>query len=216
MSELVRGLQRAIEGVYRLDEGLDVADFRVDRDALQDVLQLPEGARETLVVHQDADETFVALFIEDEVMHRAGAFFAGLPRGDTAVHRHLDAVCVATEGVSHFVYFTFCGQAQDRPVSQVELELQAEIDKFLLLRIVWGLGGPALREALFDSFELGPHLTDEARLRYVVANRAARRYARWLDHTLERGEAPRALRDARDLYRMPLARKLEHIERRAA
>lgn len=128
----------------------------------------------------------------------------------------MDAVCVAAEGISHFVYFIFCGEMQARAVSQVELELQAEIDKFLLLRVVCGLGGPALREALFDRFELGPHLSEVQRDRYLVANRAARRYARWIDHVLTRGQAPRALRDARDLYRMPFAAKLEHIARRAA
>lgn len=77
MRALDRQLQRAIEDVYRLDRGLDVADFRLPREQLQSILHLPETARETLVVHQDAEETFVALFIEDEVMHRAGALFCG-------------------------------------------------------------------------------------------------------------------------------------------
>lgn len=216
MKDLDRRIQHVLEHVYRLDGTPDISAFRMAREDLQDVLHLPATARETLVVHADDEETFVALFIEDEVLHRAGAFFAGLSRAQDGLHKDLDAVCVAAEGVSHFVYFTFCGERQERPVSQVELELQAEIDKFLLLRIVCGIGGPALRATLFDDFELGPHLNPEERLRYRVANRAARRYARWLDRALAAGEVPRALRDARDLYRKPLAAKLEHIERRAA
>jgi len=204
-----------LEVVYRIEGAQDVADFRITREDVQDVLRLPPEARESLLVQEQDDVTHLALFICEDVMDRARAFFRELAGSGDGLHQHLDAVCVATEGVSHFVYFTFCGARQERPVSQVELELQAEIDKFLVLRTVCGLGGEGLIEALFERFELVDGLSAQQASRYQVANRAARRYARWLDRTL-REQAPRALRDARDLYRKPMAAKLEHIERLAA
>ncbi len=204
-----------LEGVYRLDAPLDVGDFRIARSELAEILELRPEARESLVVHQSEEATHLALFICDEVMVRAGTFLRSIANSGQELNLNLDAMCVATEGVSHFVYFTFCGERQDRAVSQVELELQAEIDKYLVLRTVCGIGGEALIEALFDRFELDSGLSLEEQERYQLANRLARRYARWLDRRLHE-EAPRALNDARDLYRKPLAAKLEHIERRAA
>lgn len=208
-------LQRMLESVYRIDGALNVADFRIAREAMQSVLPMRPETRESLLVHHSEDVTHLALFICDEVMDRAAAFFAALSVPGQGLHQHLDAMCVATEGVSHFVYFTFCGERQERAVSQVELELQAEIDKYLVLRTVCGLGGEALIEALFEDFQLDAQLSFEEAARYQTANRAARRYARWLDRAL-REAAPHALNDARDLYRKPMSEKLEHIERRAA
>lgn len=215
MRHLESQLQAVLEALYRIERSFEVSDFRIDADTLQ--AALPDGApaREALLVHVEEDETHLALFIADEIRHQAAAFFLR-PAPSPLADVHLDAACVATEGVSHFVYFTFCGEQQARPVSQIELELQAEIDKFLVLRLVCGLGGPDLIEALFDRFELDANLPAEAQERYQVANRAGRRYARWLDRALARGEGPRALEDARHLYRKSLPAKLEHIERRAA
>lgn len=213
MRHLESQLQAVLEAVYRLERNFEVADFRIDAEVMQ--FALPQDGtptREALLVHVEDDETHLALFIADEIRHRAATFFSKC----TPSEEHLDAALVATEGVSHFVYFTFCGEQQERPVSQIELELQAEIDKYLVLRLACGLGGPALIEALFDRFELDAGLSPEAQERYQVANRAGRRYARWLDRALSTGDAPRALEDARRLYRKSLPAKLEHIDRRAA
>ena len=156
------------------------------------------------------------LELKKRVLSDAQAFFARLAAGDPGLAQHLDAVCVTTEGVSHFVYFVFAGARQHRPVSQVELELQAEIDKFLVLRVLCGLRGEGLLAQLYTHFELPEDHTPEQVERYRFANQAAQRYARWLDRVIEQGGTPEALEDARRLYRMPLAAKLERIERRAA
>ena len=217
MTELESRLQDSLENVYRIETGLAVADFRIDRAALQIVLpKRAEACRETLVVAESAEETYLALFICDEILAGARAFESAAETSSEDLRPHLDAICVAAEGVSYFVYFTFCGGTYDRPVSQVELELQAEIDKFLLLRLTCGLRGEDLIEALFDRFALDPKLSDEERARYRLANRIGRRYARWLDRKLSGAEATRALRDARQLYRKPMSAKIEHIERLAA
>ena len=57
----------------------------------------------------------------------------GWPRADPRVHldrENLDPFCVAAEEVSHFVYLFFCARAA-RQVTQLELELQGEVDKYL-------------------------------------------------------------------------------------
>ena len=210
MSDLDLRLQQLLEALYRLDGTPVVTDFRIGRETLTALLGArSEAHRETLVVHSDGEDTHLALFICEDVRRRARACEAAR---DCV---NLDPFCVATEGVSHFVYFTFCGGTQERPVSQIELELQAEIDKYLVLRTVLPGEGEELLERLYEGFSLAEPLEPGDRERYVVANSAGRRYARWLDRRFRRGEVVHALEDARRLYRKPLAAKLEHIARAA-
>jgi hypothetical protein len=205
-------LQSTIETLYRIDGSLSVADYRIDGRTLE--ILLGKGAsdahREMLLVAHDGEYTNLSLYIADEVLLRARAFLEAGP--DTC--GDLDAFCAATEGVSHFVYFTFCGEQLDRPVSQIELELQAEIDKYLVVRLFAPVGEDLIPR-LFEQFHFAERLTISERERYVVANRAGRRYARWLDRQIARGRAAFAIDDARQLYRKTLAAKLDHIARAA-
>ena len=209
--DLAGRLQRTLEQLYRIEDGPPVGHFSIGRDVFAQVLgPASDEQREALLVHYDGDETLVALFICDEVLARAQRFQAAVaePGG-------LDAFCVATEGVSHYVYFTFAGGQQERPVSQVELELQAEVDKFIVLRVLYGLPGEDLVDALFDKARLADRLTPEEQERYLVAHKAGRRYARWFDRTFRAGAPERALDDARRLYRKSFTHKLDHIARAA-
>lgn len=204
-------LQQALEQLYRIDESPPVEDFRIDREAFGGLLgRAADAQREALLVQSVGDETRLALFICDDVMAKAERFSVSPP--DIAT---LDAFCVAAEGVSHYVYFTYCGERLDRPVSQIELELQAEIDKFVLLRVLYDIDGEALVESLFDNARLSDRLDPEEHERYQLAHRLGRRYARWFERTTRSGRTDRALGDARGLYRMPLAAKLDHIAKAA-
>jgi hypothetical protein len=203
-------LQQSLEQLYRLDESPPVEHFRIDRDAFVQVLgRAAARQREALVVHHAGDETHLALFICDEVMAKARQLHA------SPDVRTLDAFCVAAEGVSHFVYFTYCGERQERPVSQMELELQAEVDKFILLNVLLAMDGEALVTALFDNATLSADLDDAERERYQLAHRLGRRYARWFSRAARGGRTEHALADARRLYRMPLTAKLDHIAKAA-
>ncbi len=208
-------LQDGLETIYRIDDSLPVSSFRVT-DEMRRALGMGflEGHREALVVREDEDCTHLSLYISDTVLRDAKKF-SQAARSLSPCLSHLDAFCAALEGISHFVYFTFCGQKQDRPVSHMELELQAEIDKFLLLRVILELPSDVLLPRLYEGFELRASVDAEQRQRYVMANRAGRRYARWLSQEFQRGRGARALDDARRLYRSPLERKLERIARAA-
>ena len=137
--------------------------------------------------------------IADEMIARAERF------SERVAEDTIDAFCVTLEGVSHFLYFTYF----DRPVTAIELEIQAEVDKYVVLRTMSGM--PDLVDRLFSDVNIDASLPD----RYRVANREGRRYARWLESRFARGEGASAIEDARRLYRKPLAQKLDHIARAA-
>ena len=104
--------------------------------------------------------------------------------------------------------------ARDKAVSLFELELQAEVDKFvttgLLLRAQIGREPDGLHAWLFDSPTLAAELEEHERDRYRRANRYAARYCQRL--TLGRDGEGAAHRELRHFYRLSQASKLAHID----
>lgn len=147
-------IQRGLENLYRLDRAADVDDF---------VAHAGDGAREGLLVR----ETDGGLELR---LH--------LPRlGESG--EDIDPICQIIEGVSHFVYLADRA-SQERSTTQLELELQAEVDKYVVLAA--SLEGfdevtsRRLRERLYERVVyLHPEGTVEGE-RYRVANDRARRF----------------------------------------
>ena len=100
-------------------------------------------------------------------------------------HANLGAFCTLTEEVSHFVYLLFCARSE-RSVTQLELELQGEVDKyltavFLLSQQNEGAVSARLRELLFRHYRLEPRVSAEQAERYRAASDLAYRYCGWLE-----------------------------------
>lgn len=214
-------LQRGIERLYRVDTQLDVESFVVDEAAREVALAETDGQRgtarrprEQLLVAQHESELKLALFLDREAL-------ANLQRHDPAQglrSSNFTDFCLAIEGVSHFVYVALCA-AGNRKVSALELELQAEVDKFvtcLLMIEDHHDHADALRSMLFDEPRYANDLSPEEQDRYEVAHKAADAYAgalqrRYLDHR----RTPDMLAELRAFYRWPLQNKLHHIQRAA-
>jgi hypothetical protein len=131
----------------------------------------------------------------------------------------LDAYCRLTEGVSHFLYLARA-VALGRRLSMLELEAQAEVDKFASLVLQhW----PSLEEAsaralharLFRDVSYRPGLIPEEQARYVEANRLAALFtAGLLAHVVAR-RVDRLLGALRYAYRLGAEAKLRHLARAA-
>src|SRR5262249_5133079 len=121
---------------------------------------------------------------------------------------------LAVEGVSHFIYAIWCARAE-RPVSQLELELQAEVDKYVtcLLTIAPAAETSAgLRRRLFDDIRYEPDLDHDEHSRYRAATDNAQRYASWLEQAyVVPRRIPEMLAELRRFYRLGLAAKLATI-----
>jgi hypothetical protein len=110
--ELVR-VQRRIEAFYELEPAPAITPFvRVDADAREQVLVQESGEAVDLVV----------------LLPRACAL-ALLARSATL---ELDAYMGAIEGISHFIHLADRARTE-LPTTLLELELQAEVDKFAFL-----------------------------------------------------------------------------------
>ena len=147
--------------------------------------------REQLLLREADGELAMALFVD-------AAALANLERNDPAARLDDDNFtdfCLAVEGVSHFVYLALRA-AQSRPVSQLELELQAEVDKFACCLLVAGTAA-SLRRRLYGDVVYADDLDADERERYRTANREAGRYAAALERRfLAREQTVRAARRA--------------------
>lgn len=148
-----RRIQRTLERFYHLEDGPDVTEF----------VRTVEGpSREALLVRHADDGLELALV---------------LPSGDGNAK---DAYVQMIEGVSHFVYVAERARI-DLPATELELELQAEVDKFVLLafddeELVLERVRDVHR-SLYEDVEFLHGADSETGQRYRLANELAARVA---------------------------------------
>ncbi|MGH8659404.1 MAG: hypothetical protein ACREV4_13275 [Gammaproteobacteria bacterium] len=132
--------------------------------------------KEKLLVLEEGDNLNLALYLDAEIMSLLG-------RDDPILQLHdgnLPEYLLALEGVSHFLYLTYHA-ARSRGISLFELELQAEIDKYvataaLLSQQHGGRVPVQLHQWLFEKPHFDERLTGAQLDRYRDANRYAGKY----------------------------------------
>jgi len=156
----------------------------------------------------------IALFVDQAALDNLSAHDPGRALDD---HNFGDFL-LAVEGVSHFIYAVCCARV-DRPVTQLELELQAEVDKYVTCLLV---DDPAptrsteLRRRLFEDCAYEDDLDHDEQARYRAANDNAARYTGYLERTfVAPRRIPEMLAELRRFYRLGLAGKLSQIARAA-
>ncbi len=207
-SRVLGSLQSELEAIYRVDSPLDAADFAIDRAQRGGVSGSSNS--EELLVRETGGDLEIGLFVDDDVLREVDAAEA-----DRWTHRRVAAHCLAVEGVSHFLYLTHRA-AVPRPVSQLELELQAEIDKFAtILLALWEMGrreaASVLRSRLFERVSYRTDLTAAEVDRYRMANFLANAYCRFLEaRYVVRNSVEGFLADLRRMYRLGAGDKLSY------
>jgi hypothetical protein len=209
---LLSRLQHELAAVYEAPVSYDVYDFLITDARLADALAPAASNRERLLVQDDADDCRMSLYIDDEILNH-------LDRDDPLESLHdgnLAEFLVALEGVSHFQYLSW-NAARDHAVTPFELELQAEVDKYVaaakLIDLQRGAGVPReLHEALFESVSYRPGLSRDLRDLYAEANRYAAIFCRALRlrHPCHHGDSG-YLNALRRFYRLSRDGKMKYI-----
>lgn len=181
-------LQRELEELYRLGSGPSIEQFLISADELRNYL--PEGGliRPQVLVQEVGGSIYLAVYLEES---------AKTPT-------NLEDFLTAAEEVSHFLYLSWKG-CNERPISLLDLEVQGEIDKYLLAsRHVPSKEG--LFHRLFEHVRFQDLLSGEALTRYREAHRLGAKFLKTLGGT-------RPLRLLRDFYRWGSPRRLATISR---
>lgn len=175
-------IQQDLQRLYDIDHSLEVDDFVCDEESARLAVGDAVERGEVVWVRESNDEIALGLFVAPEAL-------SALLQLANRVHWRQEAFwawSLATEGVSHLVYLHYKACAGES-VSLLELELQAEIDKYVLglmqapedMELV--LHSAALRQQLYEGNQYldAPHT--EAGDRYRLATRAAAIYTRALE-----------------------------------
>jgi len=216
VSDVLRGMQALLGKLYDVEIEYDVGDFLVtDRSALSglDPDNDDRILEEELLLAETADGAGVALYLDAELLRRLET---ADPFGELS-EENLADYCTALEGVSHFLYSTW-RLDRDAPVSLLELETQAEVDKYaatvFLIAHQRGGGYPTeVHPRLFDRVSFDQRLEPEQYHRYRTAHRCAAQYCRRLERRfVQRGEARTEglVRELRKFYRLGSTAKMRH------
>lgn len=184
-------LYRGLEALYQTDTGVDPHALVVRRPP-------QPGSRETLLLREVDGALEVALVFDEQMLAQFEASSADTMFSDDNLGEAMPVV----EGLSHLVYLAEAAR-RERPISGLELETQAEVDKLgvcLLQR--WPDGQhhfDRLVDRLYHRFELHP-MADEMTDRYLTANRLALGFSRHLRHAVTKRCLPSLRRSLRRFW----------------
>lgn len=181
LQRAVASAERWLKTIYRLDLGIRAAEFVV----------APAEARRWLP--EDAPRTGVVV-VDSEADLQLGLYVDPRDAGDH------DAV---VEETSHWLCLAWHA-THDRPVSRLTLELQGEVDRYIVARLQGrdGFGH-------FSDFVWTSGMDDATRDLYRTAHRAALRYCRALARRFPaRADTPALLSELRRFYRAAPEQKL--------
>ncbi len=205
---LMLEVQRRLESLYALPAEQPVSEFLIPAGESG---RYPGGGSRTLLA-QDGDSVSLGVILDEDT---SLTLAASDPRLRLQLS-NLGPFCTLAEEVSHLLLLLFCARAA-RSVTELELELQGEIDKYLSAALLLSLQNEGafssrLRELLFHNYRLHQGLSPERAERYHAANRLADRYCGHLEARYLKGARfAELVREARRFYRLGQREKLEKI-----
>lgn len=210
---VLSALQEHLESLYEINVGHRVTDFLITDAAVAQHLARGSAGRERLFVRENPDALDVALYLEPSVLARLSERdpFVSLD-GD-----NLNDFLVALEGVSHFLCLSWNAR-HDRQITQLELELQAEIDKYVTAAALLAAQRPnhddgALHEVLFANPSYDAALDRALLERYKDANQFAAKYCyRLAQRFPSLRREPDLVAELRRFYRLARGEKLRRIQ----
>ena len=209
-------IQTQLQDLYDLQLPYRVTDFLVTDAALARHLGgSSDQVEETLFIRQSEDALDLSLFVDDAVLQRLAERDSSPARWSAA---GLNDWWQALEGVSHFLCVVWRAE-RDRSTTALEMELQAESDKFILTACALGEqhGSPSLaslKHLLFRRTRLRDGLPPALERRYRRASHLAESYCQQLHrrHCVWPPDTA-LLNEIRRFYRFDGQAKEHHIRR---
>lgn len=210
-------LQRKLENLYGVESQHDVRDFLITDPTLARALggaALIPDTDETVLVTEDEDGLALSVYLDRDMLDR-------LDSADPLRRlrsEQLGDLWTVLEGVSHFSYLVWSA-VRNRSVTLLELEMQAEVDKFVAThQLVMEQGRldllSQLHGRLFDSYRFRAELKPQEVERYRAANDYASRFCHKLREPLVDGNDA-VIAELRAFYRLSQQGKISHIHSRA-
>ncbi|MDO8520209.1 MAG: hypothetical protein Q7T11_08625, partial [Deltaproteobacteria bacterium] len=211
-------VQLQLESMYGIGLPQRARDYLIGRKEAQGYVSTHYGKmpKELFLVRKSEESSVeVALFLDLRLLTNLKKNNPFISLSD----KNFSDFCILIEGVSHFVYFLWKAH-HDVPITQLEMELQAEIDKFLMLFFYLRADNAPefpqkLLESLFEDFRLIEKLSEESEGRYLTASTLASRYCYHLQKKFRKLSDPAQVREMleeiRQFYNLSQEDKIRYI-----
>ena len=214
---MLSDLQRHLADIYHVEPGYDVSDFLITDPRLAKILggdALLPSTDESVLLAQDDDGVALSVYLDSQLLGRLDRDNPMLALKTSS----LNDLWTVLEGISHFNYLVWSA-GRDRSVTLLELEMQAEVDKFISTGLMAQDQdardfADRLHGWLFDEVSFKPELTEDQHERYKTANDYAARFCHGLLQRL-RDDCENTLHELRRFYRLTQTDKISHIHSQA-
>ncbi len=197
----LESIQRHLEHLYRLIPTPSIQHYLIHPEEwAQTNAKKPLGGPQVLIAQQGEDVR-LGVHLGKEVLERL--------ESKTPKQVDLPALMSATEEISHFLFLVW-SLLNSRPVSLLDIEVQGEIDKFLLASELIP-NQQTLLNVLFGHPDYDPSLSKTAKARYEEANKLGRKFCAFFMKALKKDNKGDSLRQLRNFYRMNSQARLSHI-----
>ena len=201
-------MQEHLQSIYRI-QAPDVNNFLIDKETVQQVMgENHRIADEWVLVQQEDDTINLAIYIASDHLARLSDVTSPM----AAVVNHFSAFCAAIEGISHFLML-YERARREEPVTMLELEMQAEVDKYVCASLLRPQSRQQWHQRLFRMAMLADGLTLEETQRYREAGRLAAGFCISLDQL---PHAAAQLHHLRSFWRSSGAQRMAAVRKLAA
>jgi hypothetical protein len=200
-------IDRALKELYQLNSPFQAEHFLVTKPLAH---KAGSGALYIAEPTGDDDTLGLGIYLDEAIQKELQSFPTWEDHWSPV---QTSAFGVAAEEVSHFNYIVHHAP-KGRSVSHLELELQGEIDKFLLVFFASPQPLEELFEKCFEKFQWHPGLSEEERARYEQANILAKAFLFKNAGLIGKVEArERCFRFLREFYRLSFEGKVSVARR---
>jgi hypothetical protein len=217
---LVKTLQQQFQNIYQLPQDLSIEDYLINQETL-DTMEEKQCVLPSIAQHKgymllltEGDELHVGIYLHNHVIENLRRYNPLLGLHEKNIYDF----CIMTEEVSHFLYTTWKAR-HDIQMTKLEIELQAEVDKFILCTLYRAqhqvkTDSRPLIDLLFEDYHFEVNLSEESKTRYHTASKLARHYCHFLDrHYINANHIPQMIEEIRQFYRFSQTDKISHINR---
>jgi len=216
MKHVIEKIDRALKALYALDVPYHAEEFLLDREiSAQARIGNSNFQGAVLLKSQGPEDVEIGIYFSEAVKKELETYECW--ENQTWSTSQLNAFSVAAKEVSYFQCIAY-HLDQGRPVSHLELELQGEIDKFLLsffthrYRDSGETAFEILFEKHFDRYSLLATLSRDRKTRYEEAIQLARRFLmKHRKNLQDTSKHEQVLRILRRFYRLNGSDKLSAI-----
>ena len=201
--ELISWMETNLQEIYDFKAPTSANNHLVQKEEVQQLATPHSNQRAMTISYYQNEELFIGVYLERELIDR---LVVNIPLKHLN-EENLDAFCVVAEEISHFHYI-IQRSLKNIPLTKLELEWQAEIDKMLLC---WRIllcqdQSPSMHGLLDRLYTSCNYIASQSDL-YMEATYYAQKFWYRHRHLLLSNNWQSLLEIARSNYQLPLSQK---------